>query len=154
MTWKLFFELFSVVFLTLSIGNLRCVVKSRSFCITFILSCYVVFHVVEVEISSLQFQTALVALIAFFMPTSPSGALGSDDYPKEEWRTLAIKSRDACTTQVWLSWTSKNYWSRGILSSRHPSNCLPLCSIMFWLLYLNLTRFLCWFDVASCLYKR
>lgn len=84
MTWKLFFELYSVVFLTLSIGNLRCVVKSRSFCITFILSCYVVFHVVEVEISSLQFQTALVALIAFFMPTSPTGALGSDDYPKEE----------------------------------------------------------------------
>ncbi|KAL0719332.1 hypothetical protein Bca4012_068656 [Brassica carinata] len=39
-------------------------------------------------------RTALVALIAF-MPTSPNGALGSVEYPKEERRTLAIKSRDA-----------------------------------------------------------
>ncbi|CAH2053507.1 unnamed protein product [Thlaspi arvense] len=39
-------------------------------------------------------RTALVALIAF-MPTSPNGALGSVDYPKEERRTLAIKSREA-----------------------------------------------------------
>ncbi|CDY47547.1 BnaA08g07400D [Brassica napus] len=39
-------------------------------------------------------RTALVALIAF-MPTSPNGALGSVEYPKEERRTLAIKSREA-----------------------------------------------------------
>ncbi|KAL1226362.1 Ubiquitin-conjugating enzyme E2 32 [Cardamine amara subsp. amara] len=39
-------------------------------------------------------RTALVALIAF-MPTSPNGALGSVDYPKEERCTLAIKSREA-----------------------------------------------------------
>ncbi|KAI4334960.1 hypothetical protein L6164_013655 [Bauhinia variegata] len=39
-------------------------------------------------------RTALVALIAF-MPTSPSGALGSLDYKKEERRALAIKSREA-----------------------------------------------------------
>ncbi|CAA0382699.1 unnamed protein product [Arabidopsis thaliana] len=38
-------------------------------------------------------RTALVALIAF-MPTSPNGALGSVDYPKDERRTLAIKSRE------------------------------------------------------------
>lgn len=35
-----------------------------------------------------------MALIAF-MPTSPNGALGSVDYPPEERRTLAIKSREA-----------------------------------------------------------
>lgn len=39
-------------------------------------------------------RTALVALIAF-MPTSPNGALGSVEYPKEERRTLAVKSREA-----------------------------------------------------------
>ncbi|KAL2465262.1 Ubiquitin-conjugating enzyme E2 32 [Abeliophyllum distichum] len=39
-------------------------------------------------------RTALVALIAF-MPTNPNGALGSLDYPKEERRSLAIKSREA-----------------------------------------------------------
>ncbi|KAL6968633.1 Ubiquitin-conjugating enzyme E2 32, partial [Sarracenia purpurea var. burkii] len=39
-------------------------------------------------------RTALVALIAF-MPTEPGGALGSLDYPKEERRALAIKSREA-----------------------------------------------------------
>ncbi|CAN8259055.1 unnamed protein product [Cochlearia groenlandica] len=39
-------------------------------------------------------RTALVALIAF-MPTSPNGALGSVEYPKEERRSLAIKSREA-----------------------------------------------------------
>ncbi|CAA7015625.1 unnamed protein product [Microthlaspi erraticum] len=39
-------------------------------------------------------RTALVALIAF-MPTSPNGALGSVDYPPEERRTLALKSREA-----------------------------------------------------------
>ncbi|XP_010548995.1 PREDICTED: ubiquitin-conjugating enzyme E2 32 [Tarenaya hassleriana] len=39
-------------------------------------------------------RTALVALIAF-MPTSPNGALGSLDYPKEDRRLLAIKSREA-----------------------------------------------------------
>ncbi|PKA54667.1 Ubiquitin-conjugating enzyme E2 32 [Apostasia shenzhenica] len=39
-------------------------------------------------------RTALVALIAF-MPTNPGGALGSLDYPKEERRRLAIKSREA-----------------------------------------------------------
>ncbi|CAI9779727.1 unnamed protein product [Fraxinus pennsylvanica] len=39
-------------------------------------------------------RTALVALIAF-LPTSPNGALGSLDYPKEERRSLAIKSREA-----------------------------------------------------------
>ncbi|KAL1548205.1 Ubiquitin-conjugating enzyme E2 32 [Salvia divinorum] len=38
-------------------------------------------------------RTALVALIAF-MPTSPNGALGSLDYPKEERRALAMKSRE------------------------------------------------------------
>ncbi|RAL38564.1 hypothetical protein DM860_002542 [Cuscuta australis] len=38
-------------------------------------------------------RTALVALIAF-MPTNPNGALGSLDYPKEERRNLAIKSRE------------------------------------------------------------
>ncbi|CAI5966563.1 unnamed protein product [Closterium sp. NIES-64] len=37
-------------------------------------------------------RTALVALIAF-MPTKPDGALGSLDYPKDERRKLAIKSR-------------------------------------------------------------
>ncbi|GFQ01400.1 ubiquitin-conjugating enzyme e2 32 [Phtheirospermum japonicum] len=42
-------------------------------------------------------RTALVALIAF-MPTSPNGALGSLDYPKEERRALAIKSREAAPT--------------------------------------------------------
>ncbi|PIN07785.1 Ubiquitin-protein ligase [Handroanthus impetiginosus] len=42
-------------------------------------------------------RTALVALIAF-MPTSPNGALGSLDYPKEERKALAIKSRDAAPT--------------------------------------------------------
>ncbi|CAH8366639.1 unnamed protein product [Eruca vesicaria subsp. sativa] len=41
-----------------------------------------------------EVRTALVALIAF-MPTSPNGALGSVEYPKEERRTLAIKSREA-----------------------------------------------------------
>ncbi|CAA3012115.1 ubiquitin-conjugating enzyme E2 32-like [Olea europaea var. sylvestris] len=39
-------------------------------------------------------RTALVALIAF-LPTNPNGALGSLDYPKEERRSLAIKSREA-----------------------------------------------------------
>ncbi|GAV70865.1 UQ_con domain-containing protein, partial [Cephalotus follicularis] len=39
-------------------------------------------------------RTALVALIAF-MPTNPSGALGSLDYKKEERHALAIKSREA-----------------------------------------------------------
>ncbi|KAH6831856.1 ubiquitin-conjugating enzyme 32 [Perilla frutescens var. hirtella] len=39
-------------------------------------------------------RTALVALIAF-MPTSPNGALGSLDYPKEERQALAIKARDS-----------------------------------------------------------
>ncbi|KAJ4886770.1 Ubiquitin-conjugating enzyme E2 32 [Raphanus sativus] len=39
-------------------------------------------------------RTALVALIAF-MPTSPNGALGSVEYPKEERRALAVKSREA-----------------------------------------------------------
>ncbi|KAG9143948.1 hypothetical protein Leryth_022972 [Lithospermum erythrorhizon] len=39
-------------------------------------------------------RTALVALIAF-MPTNPNGALGSLDYPKEERRVLAVKSREA-----------------------------------------------------------
>ncbi|CAI5506728.1 unnamed protein product [Closterium sp. Naga37s-1] len=39
-------------------------------------------------------RTALVALIAF-MPTKPDGALGSLDYPKDERRKLAIKSRFA-----------------------------------------------------------
>ncbi|KAL3505636.1 hypothetical protein ACH5RR_031018 [Cinchona calisaya] len=39
-------------------------------------------------------RTALVALIAF-MPTNPSGALGSLDYTKEERLALAIKSREA-----------------------------------------------------------
>ncbi|KAL2523869.1 ubiquitin-conjugating enzyme E2 32 [Abeliophyllum distichum] len=39
-------------------------------------------------------RTALVSLIAF-MPTNPNGALGSLDYPKEERRSLAIKSREA-----------------------------------------------------------
>lgn len=39
-------------------------------------------------------RTALVALIAF-MPTNPNGALGSLDYPKNERRALAIKSREA-----------------------------------------------------------
>ncbi|KAK6941086.1 Ubiquitin-conjugating enzyme E2 [Dillenia turbinata] len=39
-------------------------------------------------------RTALVALIAF-MPTEPGGALGSLDFPKEERRALAIKSREA-----------------------------------------------------------
>ncbi|KAL8130232.1 hypothetical protein V2J09_019387 [Rumex salicifolius] len=38
-------------------------------------------------------RTALVALIAF-MPTSPNGALGSLDYPKDERRVLAVKSRE------------------------------------------------------------
>ncbi|XP_073526443.1 uncharacterized protein [Phyllobates terribilis] len=38
-------------------------------------------------------RTALVALIAF-MPTNPNGALGSLDYPKEERRVLAVKSRE------------------------------------------------------------
>lgn len=36
----------------------------------------------------------MVALIAF-MPTNPSGALGSLDYKKEERRALAVKSREA-----------------------------------------------------------
>ncbi|XP_010546979.1 PREDICTED: ubiquitin-conjugating enzyme E2 32-like [Tarenaya hassleriana] len=39
-------------------------------------------------------RTALMALITF-MPTSPNGALGSLDYPKEERRGLAAKSREA-----------------------------------------------------------
>ncbi|CAM8996449.1 unnamed protein product [Rhodiola kirilowii] len=39
-------------------------------------------------------RTALVALIAF-MPTNPSGALGSLDYTKEERKALAIKSRES-----------------------------------------------------------
>ncbi|KFK36126.1 hypothetical protein AALP_AA4G081100 [Arabis alpina] len=39
-------------------------------------------------------RTALVALIAF-MPSNPGGALGSVDYPKEERRALATKSREA-----------------------------------------------------------
>ncbi|KAF6143334.1 hypothetical protein GIB67_001278 [Kingdonia uniflora] len=39
-------------------------------------------------------RAALVALIAF-MPTEPRGALGSLDYPKDERRILAIKSRMA-----------------------------------------------------------
>ncbi|VVA90747.1 unnamed protein product [Arabis nemorensis] len=39
-------------------------------------------------------RTALVALIAF-MPSNPNGALGSVDYPKEERRALATKSREA-----------------------------------------------------------
>lgn len=43
---------------------------------------------------SLAVRTALVALIAF-MPTSPNGALGSLDYPKEERRALATKSRES-----------------------------------------------------------
>ncbi|XP_010434860.1 PREDICTED: ubiquitin-conjugating enzyme E2 32 isoform X2 [Camelina sativa] len=38
-------------------------------------------------------RTALVALIAF-MPSNPNGALGSVDYPKEERRSLATKSRE------------------------------------------------------------
>ncbi|KAL1194707.1 Ubiquitin-conjugating enzyme E2 32 [Cardamine amara subsp. amara] len=38
-------------------------------------------------------RTALTALIAF-MPSSPNGALGSLDYPKEERRVLATKSRE------------------------------------------------------------
>lgn len=42
-------------------------------------------------------RTALVALIAF-MPTSPNGALGSLDFPKEERQALAIKSRGAPPT--------------------------------------------------------
>ncbi|XP_073283467.1 ubiquitin-conjugating enzyme E2 32-like [Primulina huaijiensis] len=42
-------------------------------------------------------RTALVALIAF-MPTSPNGALGSLDYPIEERRKLAVKSREAAPT--------------------------------------------------------
>ncbi|KAL3626590.1 Ubiquitin-conjugating enzyme E2 32 [Castilleja foliolosa] len=42
-------------------------------------------------------RTALVALIAF-MPTSPNGALGSLDYPKEERCALAIKSRESAPT--------------------------------------------------------
>lgn len=46
---------------------------------------------------SFAVRTALVALIAF-MPTSPNGALGSLDYPKEERRALAIKSREAAPT--------------------------------------------------------
>ena len=88
----------------LSTGNLHGVVK------LFILTCCVVsyndtyMHVVEVHVSSLLLwfltfcffavRTALVALIAF-MPTSPNGAMGSVEYPKEERRTLAIKSREA-----------------------------------------------------------
>lgn len=43
---------------------------------------------------SVVVRTALVALIAF-MPTSPNGALGSVEYPKEERRALAVKSREA-----------------------------------------------------------
>ncbi|CAE6193212.1 unnamed protein product [Arabidopsis arenosa] len=39
-------------------------------------------------------RTALVALIAF-MPSNPNGALGSVDYPKEERRALATKSRES-----------------------------------------------------------
>ncbi|KAF8045153.1 hypothetical protein N665_5535s0002 [Sinapis alba] len=39
-------------------------------------------------------RTALVALIAF-MPSNPSGAIGSVDYPKEERCALAIKSRES-----------------------------------------------------------
>ncbi|CAG7888077.1 hypothetical protein BRARA_A01925 [Brassica rapa] len=39
-------------------------------------------------------RTALVALIAF-MPSNPSGAIGSVDYPKEERRALATKSRES-----------------------------------------------------------
>ncbi|KAL9161231.1 hypothetical protein ABFS82_07G006900 [Erythranthe guttata] len=42
-------------------------------------------------------RTALVALIAF-MPTSPNGALGSLDYPKDERRALATKSRNTAPT--------------------------------------------------------
>ncbi|KAL8157932.1 hypothetical protein AgCh_002586 [Apium graveolens] len=42
----------------------------------------------------LTVRTALTALIAF-MPTNPSGALGSLDYKKEERRVLAVKSREA-----------------------------------------------------------
>ncbi|XP_073053302.1 ubiquitin-conjugating enzyme E2 32-like [Primulina eburnea] len=42
-------------------------------------------------------RTALVALIAF-MPTSPNGALGSLDYPTEERRKLAVRSREASPT--------------------------------------------------------
>lgn len=47
-----------------------------------------------IEVCFFAVRTALVALIAF-MPTSPNGALGSVEYPKEERRTLAIKSREA-----------------------------------------------------------
>ena len=35
-----------------------------------------------------------MALIAF-MPSNPSGAIGSVDYPKEERRALATKSRES-----------------------------------------------------------
>lgn len=45
----------------------------------------------------LAVRTALVALIAF-MPTSPNGALGSLDYPIEERRKFATKSREAAPT--------------------------------------------------------
>ncbi|CAH2078901.1 unnamed protein product, partial [Thlaspi arvense] len=38
-------------------------------------------------------RTALMALIAF-MPSNPNGAIGSVDYPKEERRALATKSRE------------------------------------------------------------
>ncbi|XP_024005859.1 ubiquitin-conjugating enzyme E2 32 [Eutrema salsugineum] len=38
-------------------------------------------------------RTALMALIAF-MPSNPNGAIGSVDFPKEERRALATKSRE------------------------------------------------------------
>lgn len=45
-------------------------------------------------LACLSVRTALVALIAF-MPSNPSGAIGSVDYPKEERRALATKSRES-----------------------------------------------------------
>lgn len=67
-------------------------------------------------------RTALVALIAF-MPTSPNGALGSVEYPKEERRTLAIKSRDS-PPKYGSPERQKVIDEVGINPSRHPFNFL------------------------------
>ncbi|KAG6431370.1 hypothetical protein SASPL_109449 [Salvia splendens] len=88
----------SISIITLSTGNRPGVVvkarllKASSDCSLASLCCAIRFE--PGYLDAQLFRTALVALIAF-MPTSPNGALGSLDYPKEERRALATKSRES-----------------------------------------------------------
>lgn len=82
-----------------SIGSHHGVVKLYTLLMSTMLSKWLLMHTIIVKLlrfvlACLSVRTALVALIAF-MPSNPSGAIGSVDYPKEERRALATKSRES-----------------------------------------------------------